>query len=110
MNGRQGAVQRYGRPQFLQGQIGFLGQQRPHLALMRGQDRRFAPRIMMAWGDVAGASALLEEFLDHPQGHSVAHGNFVAGALLMIVGGQDSFAQIWASAKPPYTGSCTEDS
>ena len=48
----------------------------------------------MPWPDVAGMSALLQELLDHPEGHPETVGNLEPRALVPVVGGQDSLAEI----------------
>ena len=48
----------------------------------------------MPWSDIAGAPTLLQEFLNHAQGDSETVGNVGPGALVVVIGSQDSFAQI----------------
>jgi hypothetical protein len=50
--------------QLSQGQIILLGQQSPHLAAMSWPNRWLAAGKTMTGSDVAGAPALLQEFLD----------------------------------------------
>ena len=61
---------------------------------MGGQNHRFAPGPVMPGRNVAGAPALLEEFLDHAQGDPKTMGNFGASALIMVVRSKDSFTEI----------------
>ena len=48
----------------------------------------------MPWRDVAGMTSLLKELLDHAQGHPETVGNLGPRALVPVVGGQDSLAEI----------------
>jgi len=48
----------------------------------------------VARADLTGASALLQELLDHAERNLVPSRNLVAGALAVIVGSQDPFAQV----------------
>ena len=81
MDGRQGAVERYGGPQFLEGHIRFAAQQRLHLPVMGAQDEGLASGITMTGSDVSGAPALLQEFLDQPQRDTETMSNFLTGFL-----------------------------
>ena len=48
----------------------------------------------MPWPNVAGMTSLLKELLDHAEGHPETVGNLGPRALVPVVGGQDSLAQI----------------
>lgn len=62
--------------------------------LVGDHNHRLAPGQVMPGGDIPGAPALLQEFLHHPQGNPETMGNLDASALVVVVGGEDSFAQI----------------
>jgi len=94
MNGGQGAVQRHGRSEFLQSQVRFAAQQSSHLLMMGAEDPGLAPGETMARSDIPGPPPLLQEFLYHPEGNPVTPGNSIPGPLLVIVRGQNPFAQI----------------
>jgi len=94
MDRRQGAVELYGRPQFLQGHVRFSAQQRLHLPVMRVQDEWFASGITVAGSDVSGAPPLLQEFLDQPQRNTETMGNFFTVSFFLVVGTEDSFTQV----------------
>jgi hypothetical protein len=94
MDGGQGAGQTRGGTQFLKGQIGFFIQQRSQLMLMAGDDAGFASGAVMLGADVAQATALLEQLLDHAQGDPETVGHLLPGALIGIIGGQNPFSQI----------------
>lgn len=94
MDGLDRASQSHGLPQFRQGQIGLLAQQRAHLAMMRGQDGGLAAGTMMLGSDVTEAAALLQEFLDHAQRNFVTAGYFLPIAFLLIIRSEDSLAQV----------------
>jgi len=65
MNGRQCAVQARRCPQFLEGQIGLLLNQRPELVLLSGDMAGLAAGAVVLRTHVASPSPLLQEFLDH---------------------------------------------
>jgi len=94
MNGGQGAVQACTLAQFFERQIGFVRQQASQVVLMGGDEERLAARETMARGNVAGATALLQEFLDHAQGDSIAAGDLLPSALVVVVSRQNPFPQI----------------
>jgi hypothetical protein len=94
MDSRQSAVELYGGPQFLQGQVRFAAQQRLHLPAMGVQDERLAPRITVTGCNVSGASALLQEFFDQAQRDTETMGDFFAVPFLLVVGTEDSFTQV----------------
>ena len=94
MDSGQGAVELYGDPQFLQGHVRFSAQQRLHLPVMGSQDEGFASRIAVTGGDVSGAPALLQEFLDQAQRDTETMGDFFAVSFLLVVGTEDSFTQV----------------
>jgi hypothetical protein len=48
----------------------------------------------MPWRDVAGVPSLLQELLDHAEGHPKPVGNLGPRTLFPVVGGQYSLAQI----------------
>ena len=64
MDGRQRAVQARRRPQFLEGQIGFLLNQRPELVLLSGDMAGLAARAVGLRTHVASPPPLLQELLD----------------------------------------------
>ena len=92
MDGLERTLQPQGVAQFLEGQIRLLAQQGAHLALMVMDDLWLAPGLAMAVRDATGVAALLEEFLDHPQGNPEAPRDVLARAFPGIVGGQDSLS------------------
>ena len=94
MDGGQRAGQPRGGAQFLQSQVGFSFQQRLHLAVMGRHNQRLAPGVLVARPDLTRVPALLQELFHHAQRHPVTHRDLFPCALLVIVGGQDSFAQI----------------
>ena len=49
---------------------------------------------MMPWRDVAGMTSLLKELLDPAEGYLETMGNLGPRALVPVVGGQDSLAEI----------------
>jgi hypothetical protein len=59
-----------------------------------GDNHRLAPTEAMPWSNVAGAPTLLQKLLDHAQGDAETVGDLGAGALSVVIGSQDSFAQI----------------
>ena len=65
MDGRQRAVQARRRPQFLEGQIRLLLNQRPELVLLSGDMAGLAARAVVLRTHVASPPPLLEELLDH---------------------------------------------
>ena len=48
----------------------------------------------MPWRDVAGMTSLLKELLDPAEGYLETMGNLGPRALVPVVGGQDSLAEI----------------
>jgi hypothetical protein len=94
MDGLESAAHGQGLAQFLQGQIGFAGQQFPQLLLVALDQRRLAAGVTVAGPDVAGMTALLQEFLDQAKGNPEAPGDFLAGAFFLVASGQDAFAPI----------------
>jgi hypothetical protein len=94
MNGRQCAAQARGLAQFRQSQIRFVGQQPAHLDLMGGQDGGFAPGEAVAWGDIAGAPALLQEFLDQTEGDLETARDLFAQVVASVVCRQNPLPQI----------------
>jgi len=92
MKSLQGTVESCGRSEFLQGQIILLGQQGSELLAVAGDDHGLAAGETVPRSDVAGAAALLEEFFDQPQRHPEAAGDFLPGALVVVISGQDAFA------------------
>ena len=94
MNGWKGAVQPRGGAQFLEGQIRLLIQQRPQLVMVAGNDAGLAAGAVMLRPHVTEAATLLQELLDHAEGNTEALGHRFARALLLVVGGQNAFAQI----------------
>ncbi|MGH8524221.1 MAG: hypothetical protein ACREXY_08405 [Gammaproteobacteria bacterium] len=83
-----------GIAQLPQSQIIFLGQQSAYLALVSWQDHGFSAGQVVPWSNVSSVSTLLQELLDHAQGDAETLRNLFAGALLMIVGAQNSFPKI----------------
>jgi len=94
MDGGQRTVQSQAGPQLLQGQVGLLAQQSPHLAPMSRQDHRLAPGETVARANFPGAPALLQELLDHAQRNPITAANLLSGPLFLIIGSQYSLAQI----------------
>ena len=96
MDGRQGAVQPHGLAQlFAKGQVRLLPQQNPHLLLMRGPNNaRLGTGKRVAWRNVPGVLALLQELLDETEETGSAPGDFLAVALLLVVRSQDSFSEV----------------
>jgi len=103
MDGGQGAVELYGRPQFFEGQVRFAAQQGLHLSAMGVQDERFAPGITVTGSDVPGAPPLLQEFLDQAQRDTETMGNFFTVSLLLVMGVEDSFTQVQGYCSHEYT-------
>lgn len=64
---------------------------------MAGDNGGFAPGKAVAWGEVAGASALLEEFFDQAQGDTEAAGHVFPRAFVGVVGRENTLAQIHRS-------------
>lgn len=94
MDGRQGASQAGGGPQFGQSQIGAFGQQLLEAPAVAVQNLGFASGKPVARSEVAGLAALLEAFLDHAQGNPEAVGDLLAGTLPGVVNTQDAFPKI----------------
>ena len=113
MDGRQRAVQARRRPQFLEGQIGFLLNQRPQLVLLPGDVAGPAARAVVLRPHVAGPSPLLEEFLDHAQGNPKTAGHRFPGAFARVIRRQNPFAQIQGDClhlpSLPSQGTCGTD-
>jgi hypothetical protein len=94
VNGRQGALQTGGGAKFLEGEVWFARQKSFHLALVVAQDHWFASGKAMARGDIAGASSLLQKFLDHPFGNSMPAGDFRSRAFVVVVGAKNPLPQV----------------
>ena len=94
MDGLKGALESHGLPQLFQGEVVLFGQQGAHLAAVGGDNHRLASAEPASRGNVAGAPTLLQELLDHAEGNPETVGNLRPGALPVIIGSQDSFAQI----------------
>jgi hypothetical protein len=94
MNGWEGAVQARGGPQFLEGQIRLLADQRLQVVLLPGNMAGLATGAMVLRTHVADAAALLEELLDHAQGNPKTACHRLAGAFPCVIGRQNPFAQI----------------
>jgi len=94
VDGGQGTGQFQAGAQLLQGQVGLLVQQSPHLALMGGQDHGLAPGETVARTDIPGSPALLQELLNHAQGNPVTVADLLSRPFLMIIGSQNPFAQV----------------
>ena len=94
MDGLEGAAHGQGLAHFLQGQVRFAGQKGSKSLLVPLNQSGFAPGVTVAGPQVAGAAALLKELLDQAQGNPEAAGDFLAGAFLLVVSGQDPFAQV----------------
>jgi hypothetical protein len=62
--------------------------------MMGGNNHRFASRKVLAWSNVPGAPALLQELLDHAQRDSETVGDLGTSAFPVIVGTKNSFAEI----------------
>ena len=67
MDGLKSAAHGQGLAHFLQRQVGFAGQHLPQLLLVALNQFGLWPGEAMAGAQVACATALLEEFLDHAQ-------------------------------------------
>jgi hypothetical protein len=94
IEGLQRTLQPRRPPQLLERQIVLFGQQGAKLAPVSGDNHRFAPGMVMSWGNIASVPALLEELLDHPKGDAEAAGNFLAGPFILVVRSQNPFPQI----------------
>ena len=94
VDGGQGAGQPRGGTEFPEGQVGLLGQQRPELLLMVGDNAGLGAGAVVLGADVADLAALLEELLDHAQRNPETAGHLLAAALVGVVGRQDQFAEI----------------
>jgi hypothetical protein len=49
---------------------------------------------MVAWSDLSGPFALLQQLLDHTQRNPVTIRDFLPAALLIVVGSHDPFPQV----------------
>ena len=94
MNRRQGAGQGGGLSQFRQRQVRLPRQQLSHPPPVPIQNLGLTPRVMMPRPNVPSLAPLLQELLDHAQRNPVTVRYLVAGALVLIVGGQNPFSQI----------------
>ena len=94
MDGRQGAIQTGRGAQLGQGAVGPLAHQGAQLAAVVAEDLGLAAGVAVARGNVAGAAALLEELLDHPQGDAETPGDVLPGAFAGVKGGEDAGTQI----------------
>ena len=94
MDGGQRTVQSQAGTQLLEGQIGLLVQQSPHLAPMGRQNPRLAPGETVARANLPGSPALLQKLFDHAQRNPVTAADLLSGPLLLIIGSQNSFAQV----------------
>jgi hypothetical protein len=94
VDGGQSAGQPSGGTEFLEGQVRLVGQQRPQLVLMAGDNTGLAARAMMLWANVAETAALLEQLLDQAQGDPKLTGDRRASILVSIVSCQNPFPQI----------------
>ena len=94
MDGRQRAIQLHDLTQFRQGQIRLPRQVQLHLLLVGGKNAWLGTRKAVARGNVARSPALLQELLDQAEGDSITAGDFLAGAVLLVVRGQNALPQI----------------
>jgi len=94
MDGLQGTLQAHSFPQLLEAHIGFRFQQAIHLLPMLDQDQRLAPGQVMPCPDVPAVAPLLEQLLDHPQGHPETVRDFVSRRLSLVISRQNTFPQI----------------
>jgi len=73
---------------------GFSSQQCPQLVLMAGDNAGLAARAVMLGAEVAEPATLLEELFDQAQRNPEPPGHRLAGARVIVVGGQYPFPQI----------------
>ena len=90
----QGAFQSQDLPQFFKSQVGPAFELFADDFAMSGDNLRFASRTVVLGPDVPCAAPLLDEFLDHAQGHAKAPGNLIPGTFIFVVGGKNAFAQV----------------
>ena len=69
MNGLDGAFETESDADFLEGEIGLLGNEGAKFAAVGVENDGLAAAAMVAGGDVAGVAALVKELLDHAEGH-----------------------------------------
>jgi hypothetical protein len=94
MDGGQSAVQSSGCAQFLEGQVGLFVQQRTQVLPVVLEDAGLAARTMVLRAEVANPAALLEEFLDHPEGHPEATRHGLPCVLTLVINRQQPLTQI----------------
>ena len=94
MDGLEGAAHGQGLAQFFQRQVGFAGHEFPQPVLVALAQHGLAAAVAVAGTQIAGVTTLLEELLDQTERDLEAVGDLLAGALLLIIGGQDAFPQV----------------
>jgi hypothetical protein len=94
MDGRQRAFECHGRTQFMKGEVRFLNQQSPQLALMILKDHWLAPGPMVARTNIPSPPTLLQKLLHHAQGNSITMRDLLPGTFFVVVGSQNPFPQI----------------
>ena len=94
MDGGQGARQPGGGAQFLEGEVGLLGQQHSQLAMMTGNDHRLAPGAVVLCADLADVPPRLQELFDHAQRHAIPGGHRLPRAFFTVIRNQNPFPQI----------------
>jgi hypothetical protein len=94
VDGLNGAFEAEADADLLQGEIGLLGNKGAKFAAVGVEDDGFAAAAMMAGSDVAGVAALMEQLLDHAQGHFETAGHLLAGRITAIIGFEDALTEI----------------
>ena len=94
MDRRQRARDRQSSPHLLERQVRLLGEKPLQAFAVRLKQARLASREVVTRPDLACPAALLQELLNHTQGHAVTPPNLFAASLLGIVRSQDTLSQV----------------
>lgn len=94
MDRLNGTIQSQLQAELLESQVGLVPQQGPHLPPMGVEDLGFATAVAVAGLDASGMPPLLDELLDHAEGHFKTPGDLVTGRITPVVGLQNSLPEI----------------
>lgn len=77
--------------QFFEGHIRLLTNQLDQAPAMGLRNLRLASRVLVSCGDIPRSTALLKQFLHHPERHSESSGDLFTGSFARVVGRKNSF-------------------
>lgn len=106
MDRLNGALKPETSADFLQSEIGLPGEKKAHLPAVAGENDGLATAAVMKGGNAAGVASLLNELLDHAQGHFEALGHLLAGDIPMVIGLENAFTQIHGNRRHAQTMAC----